>query len=339
MKLSARDARSWIAKPPADRPGTLIYGQDAMRVALKRQDLVANLAGPGAEEEMRLTRVSGAELRKEKALLADAQKAQGFFPGPRVVLLEDATAHVADTVVAALSDWLPGDAHMVVTAGSLKPSSPLRKAFEKHPQAACIAVYDDAAGPEEISGWLAEARVAADRDAMAALLALAQQVGPGDLRQVIEKLALYMRGEDGPASSEDVRACAPASTEADLDDVIHAAAEGRTDEIKATLTRLESQGAQPVAILIAAQRHFRQLHTVVWDPEGPGAGLGRLRPPVFGPRRDRMMRQAQRLGRHRTEDALGLLLDADMTLRSPAPVPQRPLVERTLIRLSLLGER
>lgn len=142
MKLNARDANAWIAKPPPDRPGTLIYGEDAMRVALKRQDLVANLAGPGADEEMRLTRIAAADLRKEKSLLSDALKAQGFFPGARVALVEDVTAHNADQIVAALSDWKPGDAHIVVTGGQLKPTNAIRKTFEKHPSAVAIAIYD-----------------------------------------------------------------------------------------------------------------------------------------------------------------------------------------------------
>jgi len=60
------------------------YGGDAMRVALKRQDVIKALVGPNGEEEMRLTRMTGAELRKDPALLGDAIKAQGFFPGPRV---------------------------------------------------------------------------------------------------------------------------------------------------------------------------------------------------------------------------------------------------------------
>ena len=52
MKLSPREAEGYFAKPDTDKAGLLIYGADAMRVALKRQQVLAALLGPGAEEEM-----------------------------------------------------------------------------------------------------------------------------------------------------------------------------------------------------------------------------------------------------------------------------------------------
>ena len=339
MKLNTRDGNAWIAKPPEGSPGTLIYGEDAMRVALKRQELIANLAGPNADEEMRLTRIPAADLRKEKSLLADALAAQGFFPGPRVAFVEDATANVADQIAGALTDWRPGDAHVVVTAGSLKPTSPIRKAFEKHPQAAAIAIYDAPPDRAEIDKWLSEAGLKPDLDATAAIMALAAELGPGDLKQVIGKIGLYKYGDADPLTAGDVAACAPASTEADLDDILHATADGRTAEIGPILTRLEAQGAQPVALIIAATRHYRTLHTASADPGGPGAGVGKLRPPVYGPRRDAILRQAQRLGLRRIEDALHILTDTDLALRSTAKAPQMALMERTLIRLSMMGRR
>ena len=69
MKLSARDANRYFGNPEADRTGLLIYGPDAMRVALKRQEAIAALIGPQGEEEMRLTRIPGADLRKDKAAI------------------------------------------------------------------------------------------------------------------------------------------------------------------------------------------------------------------------------------------------------------------------------
>ncbi len=340
MKLNARDARDWIAKPSADRPGTLIYGEDAMRVALKRQELVANLAGAGAEEEMRITRIRGADLRREPALVDDAVKAQGFFPGPRVALVDEATNQVAGPILAALGDWRPGDAHIVAAAGSLKAGSALRKGFEGHARAACIAVYDDPPDRAEIEGWIAEAGLPGpDRDAQAMLTGLAAEMGPGDFRQLLAKVGLYMRGERGPTTTADIAACAPGSTEADPDDVLHAAAEGRTDRIAPILSRLEAQGAQPVQLSIAAMRHFRLLHQAASDPGGASAGVARLKPPVYGPRRDALTRQSQRLGLHRLEEALAILVDTDLTLRSAARGPQMALMERTLVRLSMMGRR
>ena len=75
------------------------------------------------------------------------------------------------------------------------------------------------------------------------------------------------------------------------------------------------------------------------DPGGPGAGVARLRPPLYGPRRDALVRQAQSWGLHKLEDALHLLTDTDLSLRSSARAPQMAVMERTLIRLAMMGRR
>ena len=130
MKLSSRDALITFAKPDPKKTAILIYGANAMRVALKRQELIRGLIGPDGEEEMRLTRLQGSELRRDIAALNDAIKAVGFFPGPRVVLVEDINENCADVILAALSDWKLGDAQMVIIGGAMKPTSKIRKALE-----------------------------------------------------------------------------------------------------------------------------------------------------------------------------------------------------------------
>ena len=339
MKLSAREAARHFAAPDPASAGTLIYGADAMRVALRRQDLIANIVGPSGEEEMRLERLSAAELRKDPALLSDAIKARGFFPGPRVAFVEDARDGDAKTIASALEDWREGDAHIVVTAGALNARSALRKLFEGHKTAFAIGIYNDPPSRDELESDLHKAGLRAiDPPAMSDLVALSRLLDPGDLRQTIEKLALYKLQDTEPVSSADVEACAPVTTEAALDDVLNIVAEARTAEIGPVMQKLEGQGINPVTLCIGATRHFRTLHAAACDPGGPGAGIARARPPVFGPRRDRMLRQAQGWGRPKLEQALQLLTDADLTLRSAAQrAPQMALVERTLIRLSMLA--
>ena len=340
MKLSTRDAAAYFRKPDPAGAGILIYGADAMRVAVKRQDVIKALVGPDGEEEMRLTRIAGAELRKDPALLGDAIKAQGFFPGPRVAFVEDATDAVAKAIAPALADWVPGDAQIIVTAGQLAARSSLRKMFESHPSAYAAGIFDDPPSRDEIEATLKDAGLAAvGRDAMDALLALSREMAPGDFRQTIEKLGLYKLGDASDVTPEDIDACAPVSNEAGLDDVLNIVADLKSAEIGPVLSRLYAQGTQPVALCIAAMRHFRQLHTVASDPGGASAGIGRLKPPVFGPRRDRMVRQASQWGRVNLEAAMGAITEADLMLRSANTAPERALVERMFIRLAMLGRR
>jgi DNA polymerase-3 subunit delta len=341
MKLTGRAAPGYFAKPEAHRTGLLIYGPDGMRVALKRQEVIAALIGPQGEAEMRLSRIPAADLRKDPAMLLDAVKAQGFFPGPRVAFVEDATDAMAPTIIAAVEDWQDGDAQIIVTAGQLKPTSKLRKLFEGHPNSYAAAIYDDPPSRDEIEATLAKSGLRdISNDAMRDLTALARALDPGDFRQTMEKLGLYKRGDDTPLTPDDIAACAPRSTEAELDDILNIVAEARPGEIGPVMKRLRAQGVQPVGLCIAATRHFRMLYTAASDPGGPAQGIGRLRPPVFGPRRDRMLRQAQNWGAPKLQDALSLLTETDLQLRSAGQhAPDMALVERALIRLAMMATR
>lgn len=337
MILKGAEINRYLARPDATRPALLIYGQDAMRVALKRAEAVAALTGPGADEEMRLTRIPGADLRKDAALVLDAIKEVGFFPGQRVVLVEDTPDAAAPAIASALKEWAHGDAAIVVTAGALTKASALRKLFEPHPAAVTAPIYDDPPGEDEISRWLKDAGLTeVPQAAMRDLLALSRAIDPGDFRQTVEKIALYKFGDSAPLTPDEIALMAPATIEAEVDELIDVVADGKSEAFGALMRRIEAQGIAPVTLCIAALRHFRALHAASADPGGPQAGLSRLRPPVFGPRRDRMARQAQSWGMRNLEEAVHHLLDTDLQLRSSSRAPQMALIERALIRLAMM---
>ncbi|SDD95411.1 DNA polymerase III, delta subunit [Paracoccus isoporae] len=337
MILKGAEINRYLARPDPTRPALLIYGQDAMRVALKRAEAVAALTGPNADEEMRLTRIPGADLRKDATLVVDAIKEVGFFPGQRVVLVEDTPDAAAPALATAIGEWAHGDAAIVVTAGGLTKSSALRKLFEPHASAVTAPIYDDPPGEEEIHRWLAEAGLTdVPQPAMRDLLALSRALDPGDFRQTVEKIGLYKHGDDSALSPEEIALMAPSTIDAEVDELIDAVAEGKSDRFGQLMRRIEGQGIAPVTICIAALRHFRALHAASADPGGAQAGLSRLRPPVFGPRRDRMARQVQGWGMRNLEEAIHHLLDTDLQLRSASRAPQMALIERALIRLSMM---
>ena len=333
MKLSTGQANAYFSKPDAEAPGLLIYGSDAMRVALKRQEVIAALIGPQGEEEMRLTRIASAELRKDPAQLMDAIKAIGFFPGPRVALVEDANETVGPIITDALTAWGSGDAQIIVTAGALKPTSKMRKAFEAHPKAYAAAIYDTPPTRDEIERDLATAGIRnPTQDAMHQLMDLARALEPGDFRQTLEKIGLYKRGDDAPLSGADIDACAPASIEAAVDDVLLVVADGNATAIGPVMQRLQAQGVNAVTLCIGAMRHFRSLHRAATDTSG--------RPQIWGPNRDRMLAQARKWGPAKLETALTVLTDTDLQLRSAGQnAPALALVERAFIRLAMLGAR
>lgn len=336
MKLAARDAARFLARPDPAAAGILLFGADAMRVALKRAALVEALLGPDAAAEMRLTRIPAADLRRDPAALADAVKATGFFAGPRAVLVEEATDAAGPPILAALADWRDGDARILVTASGLAAGSSLRKGFEAARTAVAIGIYDDPPGRDEIEAALAAAGLARPgREAMGDIEALARALDPGDFARFVEKLALYKLGDPAPLSTEDIAACAPPTTE-DMDEVLMLAADGAAGRLAAAFAALAARGGSPTGLTIAAGRHFRTLYAAACAPEGPDAALARARPPVFGPKRARMAAQARALGPAALEQGLAQIMETELLLRSSRPVPGQALVERLFVRLATL---
>ena len=324
MNLRGASATKFFAKPDAGTTGALIYGADAMRVALKRQELILNLAGPDAEADMRLTRMTGGEAKSDPTAVSDALKAVGMFPGARVVFVDGVTEVQAPPILNALQDWAKGDAALVVTAGALKKTSKLRKAFEAHPNAASVGLYDDPMGRDEIEALIAAESLRLSDGARRDIDALAATLDPGDFRQTLTKIALYANGEE--VTPDAVAAMAPATIDADIDEVIMAAANGQPARIGPLMQRLTGQGVAPVTLVIFATRHFQQVM-------GLALGSGQ----AWGKHADAMKRQARDWGGPKSEQALALLMDTDLTLRSASRAPQMAVMERALIRLAMMA--
>ncbi len=339
MKLAPRDAAAFLARPDLTRSGILIHGPDAERIAQRRRALTLAVVGPNGAEDMRLERLTGADLRSDPAKLSDAMKAQSFFPGPRAVVVEDATDGLAKSIAPVLEDWREGDGFLIFTAGQLTARSALRKLFEGARNALSLAVYSDPPGRAEIEAAIARVDLNPSSDALADLTARGRGMPEGDFAQLLEKLSLYKRGDARPLSVEEIAQLAPQSTDAAVDDLVAAVANGAVPRIGPAMMRLTAQGANPTTLCIGMTRHFRQLHAAASMGGRPEEALGRLRPPVFGPRRDAMAAQVRAWGTPRLERALTTLTDADLMLRSSSRTPQEAMLERALIRIAMMRPR
>jgi len=337
MKLAGDKANNYFSIPDVNHTAILLYGADSMRVALRRQELLKSLIGDNAEEEMRLTRILGSDLRKDPALLLDGLRASGFFPGMRAVFVEDATDTIAPIIDKAIQDWQKGDAFLVLTASQLNARSKLRKTIENNYNSVAIGIYNDPPSEKEIISIASKHNLNNfNTDAKKELIALGRSLDPGDFQQTLEKLRLYKYKDDTVITSSDIQSCAPITIDAALDEAINIIADARSDEVGPMLNRLFGQGANPTTLCIAATRHFRNLHSAASHPSGPDVALSRARPPVFGQRKDRMVRQARGWGGIRLEKALGVLINTDLSLRSSSKAPAQAILERSFIRISMM---
>ena len=337
MKLSGRNLASFFEAPPKGVMGVLIYGNDPMRVVSKRQKLIHAILGPNADEEMRLARISRENLKKSPEQAIDLCKAQGFFPGQRALLIEDANETVTDIIIKAFDAWNDGDAALIITAGSLKPSSKLRKFFEQQKNTFSAPVYDDPMTRPEIEKIISDAGIKnITQDSLNNLCQIALQLEPGDFKQTIEKLALYKLNDETSLTHQDISKCIPISNEAQIEEVLTVVLSGNHLNVNYIVSRLQSQGVLPVTLVIATTRHFKILFSIATNPKGPSSGAAALRPPVYGPRRESLIKQAQKWGPEKLKRAIKIITATDLKLRSKnQQAPQMEIVERLFIRLAM----
>lgn len=335
MKLTGSAAAAFCQSPDAACLGVLLHGPDAGLLALRRQDLVRAVT---EGDDLRLARVEPGELRSDPALLDTAIRSQGFFPGRRAVLVEEARDGLAKTIAAGLEMATAEDAFLIVTGSGLTAKSALRKLFDESKNLISLGFYPDAPDAAEISRALEAAGLSTGltEGAERHLLALAAAMDPGSFHQLIEKIAVFAMGKTAPLEEEDLLVLGPAAVDAELDRLVAVVAEGRPGEVGILLRRLTGSGVSPIQMLLALGRHFRQIMALSSAPDGVEAALGRLRPPAFGDRRRSLGRQAAQWGPRATE-AVRLLFETDRRLRSAGAKPDLALVERCLLRLAMMA--
>lgn len=308
--MKPKNADVFIKAVPREVRAVLIFGPDDGLVRERAQTL-AKLTVPDITDPFNVTELSASSLKDDAARLADEMGAQSLMGGRRLVRIRDAEDATAAAAQNLFGQMPPGDSFLIVEAGDLRPTSPLRKLFEGAETAAALACYEsNARDLVKLAGeQLKASGINVSSDALT-LLANLLASDRGVARQEIEKLITYA-GPNGKLSLEDVAAAIGDSATLDMDAPAWAAGDGNHIALDRSLERLYGDGMSPVAILRAAQRHFIRLYAVVASTEPIPVAMKALRPPVFWKDEDRFSSQASRWKRPQLELVLQRLHQAE----------------------------
>jgi DNA polymerase-3 subunit delta len=339
VKLRAADLDKLPLEGPRAPLAVLLYGEDTAQVVQRREALIDRWAGPGADEEMRLDRLTAARLRGDPAALDEALRARGFFPGTKVAVVSDATDGLTEVLDLALRDTVGAEARLLVTAGVLPARSKLRKAFESSGIAAAVPCFLGPLDAAEIDAALNAHGLKADAGAIAALVEQSGAMGRLALDQLLAKLALWKHPRHDPITVEDVTACAPLPEASDADAVMLALLGREPEKLTALLARTPGD---VVALCIALGRQTRQLlearALMEADGESADAALGRVVPPVPWARRRQLAGTLGHWRRIELEALLMTIQGIDRGLRGAgATAPGLALLERSLLRFAIRG--
>ncbi len=337
MKIKAEDLPTRLMSAAGGCRACLIHGRHEARVLQVRDLVVGILAGPDARDRMRLETLEAPSIVANPNALAMAVNAMSFFAeGDRVIVIDGATDSLAPIIVELLPELDGDSARMVVsTRRYLRPASRLRKLFETHGQLVATAIFDNPLTVTEVRMMMEDVGLGPVQvDRLHQLTARLAEYDPAMVRGVLEKLALYKHNDPTDLSSDDLEACVPLTIASATEKLLTATANRQAQLIGPAFRKLTAQEGNPVGLCLQAEAIFRRILRVAADPNGIETAVGRLRPPVFGPRRQQLINQARSWGVPGARFALCELTGADLELRGGGRTPSRSLVERIFLRIA-----
>ena len=333
--IKASDVDRFIAKPDPAQPIVLVFGPDAGLVR-ERVDSLVRASVDDPNDPFSLARIEGDDLASNPSRLVEEAHTVPLFGGRRAVLVKAGTRNIAaaiETVIAAPST----ECRVIIEAGNLGKSAPLRALCEKAKVAVALPCYADNARAltQLIDEEMRAAGLTIEADARTALVAL---LGGDRLssRNEIRKLALYARGK---ASIElaDVTAVVADASEIALDGVVDAAFAGRAAEVESEFFNARASGSSPAAIISAAIRQVANLHKMKLAIESGDSiefAMKRSAPPVHFTRERQVSEALRAWTPSRLLRALEQLAEASLDMRRNAPLAEA-IAQRTLLSLAL----
>ena len=235
----------------------LFYGPDAGLVA-ERARKAAEGAVRDSLDPFQLIRLDGDAVAGDPGRLSDEARTMGLFGEARSIWIKPTTKPLAPAVQALLEAPVQ-DTLVVLEAGDLAKSAPLRTVCERSPKALALPCYADSEGDlaRLVDDTLREAGLGIERDARELLV---QSLGGDRLatRGELGKLVLYASGRD-VIIVDDVEAVVSDVSGPVLDGVLDAAFGGRPNQVSEVFGRLTREGVSPATVLSAALRHAIQL--------------------------------------------------------------------------------
>ena len=337
--IKASDVDRFIAKPDPRLPIVLVYGPDAGLVR-ERVDALVKASVEDPNDPFAFVRIEGEDLSANPSRLIEEAHTIPLFGGRRAVLVKAGSRNITTSVESVLAT--PSDeCRIIIEAGDLKKSSPLRTLIEKAKIAAALPCYVDnsAALGRLIDDEMRDANLTIASDARACLLSL---LGGDRLasRNEIRKLALYAHGEERVELGDVLAVVADASALA-LDSVIDAAFAGRTGEVETEFGKARAGGSSPAAIISAAIRQVANLHKMKLAVEGGDSiefAMKRGAPPVHFTRERKVGDALRDWSPARLVGIMEKLAEASLDARRNAPLAEA-IAQRTLLSIAVSARR
>jgi DNA polymerase III subunit delta len=337
VAIKPSEVDGFVARPDPARHVLLVYGPDAGLVS-ERVKAIIKASVDDLDDPFSLVRLDGEEIAANPGRLVEEAQTIPLFGGRRAVWAKASGRNIGPAIEALLA--LPvSECRVVIEAGDLRRSAPLRTLVERAKNAVALPCYPDTERDLQrlIDAEMHAASLTLDADARNLLLPL---LG-GDRaasRNEIRKLTLYAHGRT-EIGVEDVTAIVSDASELEVDDLVDAAFAGRTVELEERLAKVRATGSSVGSIFFAAQRQLAQLHR--WRKiieEGEAFSLDRLQPPLHFTRKNLVEAALKLWNAGRLASAMAELAAAVLASRK-TPALADTIAERALLSIATKARR
>ena len=339
-QIKANMVDNYLQRPNSAHRMILIYGQDTGLIT-ERAERLAKRYLKDNNDPFAAIRLDSSEIASDPLRLADEANTIALFGGSRVITIQISGNKSIQPAIEPLLSSPPGDAFVIIKAGDLKKTAPLRKAIEKAECAVALPCYVDAR--EALNGIIDEEIALADLTiAETARRMLLDNLGADRMasRAEIQKLCLYAMGQ-GEISEHDIEAIVGDASSHQIDMIIDSAALGKIGELDRQIEQILGSGQHPSVIGTAALRHFQMLErclNLMDKGTPPQAALDRAAPMLHFKRKGYVQNQLRIWSSNKASRACELLAQSLANSRKHYHLSQT-VISETLLMIAATAQR
>ena len=238
----------------------ILAGKNYNLLQKEAKKIVDEIAGPRADDEMRITRYFNQEINGNRHEIISSLKTKSFFPGRQIILLNGLSDKDYKIINEIDAEWQNYDPITIVTMKELSKNFEFKKLVTSSNRIALIIYSEKKLDSQFLTRKLAEARINFDgKEVLDAFTEFVNFTPEDILENEFEKLEIFKLYDDKPFSMDDFFNILSVNYEIKELGIAVALAERNTAELEKNLNTFFLQGKTPISVLQFISAYFYKL--------------------------------------------------------------------------------
>ena len=311
----------------------VLLGNNQNLLSKEAKEIAVAIAGPKAEDEMRITKYHSHEISSKKTEIMSCLKTKSFFPGPSIIMLSEMLEKDFQLIFEIYTAWELNDPTTIITIDKLSKNSELKTLSDSSSRLALIYYPEPKIDKEFLINKLGREGISfANDEVLDAIIEYSKFSPENILEKELEKLKIYKLYDNKPLDMEDFWNLVSIEYETGELKLACELAERNLKEVERNLSLFFSMGKTPIAIMHFVGAYFYKLSLI----KIYGASSFEVRreyPFLISGDLDRAQIQSKRWTSQQLREVTNLLTAADIKLREHGSLFQRNILTLCLHQL------